>query len=132
MISVKKLNPPFTGRLFKRVAGRADFTINKHHTCVHMQLPITVSVPVKSVEFCVCTGSGKFHDTFLMAAATKYNSFPTRLEYLIWHFSLRNCNLQTDVGKLSGASGWCSMSKNPGTTLFSKTEELNTYMDILS
>lgn len=92
-ISVKKLNLPSTGRLFKSVAGRADFTINKYHICVHMQLPIMGSIPVKSAEFCVCKGSGKFCDTFLMAAATKCNSFPTCLEYLIWHFSLRSCNI---------------------------------------
>lgn len=94
----KKLNLLFTGRLFKSLAGRADFTINKYHTCVHMQLPIIVSIPVKSVEFCVCKGTGKFHNTFLMAAATKYNSFPTHLEYLMWHFSLRSCNMQTELG----------------------------------
>lgn len=108
-ISVKKLNLPFTGRLFKSVAGRADFTINKYHTCVHMQLPIIVSILLKSGEVCVCKGSGKFHDTFLMAAATECNSFPTDLECLIRHFSLRNCNMQTDVGKFHGASEWGSM-----------------------
>lgn len=77
MISVKELNLPFTGRLFKSVAGRADFTINKYHTCVHMQLPIIVLIPAKSLKalFCVSKHSGKFHGTLLMAIAVKYNSF---------------------------------------------------------
>lgn len=78
-----------------------------------MQLPIVVLIPTKSLEvlFGVSEGSGKLHGTFLMAIAMKYNASTIRvLENLIWHFSQRNCNIQTDVEKLYEVSEWSGIS----------------------
>lgn len=71
MISVKNLNLSFTGRLFKYVVSRDDFTINKYYTSVHMQLPVLVLIPTTSLKFVfgASEGSGKFRGTFLMAIA---------------------------------------------------------------
>lgn len=81
MISAKKLNLHFSGRIFKLAVSRANFRINKYHTRAHMQLPVILSMLAKSLEvlFHVSIGSGKFQGMFLKAIAMTYSSFTTNV-----------------------------------------------------